>query len=122
MSEQGHYLFVYGTLKRGQRHHDLLSGQRFLGEATTEPCFRLHDCGPYPCLVEVPDNGIAVRGEVYLVDAATLDRLDVLEDVPHLYERRTIRLTGFGAPVAVYLSRQDTTDFPVCNDSWPPIL
>jgi gamma-glutamylcyclotransferase (GGCT)/AIG2-like uncharacterized protein YtfP len=117
-----HYLFVYGTLKRGQRHHDLLSGQPFLGEATTEPHFRLHDCGPYPCLVEVPVNGIAVRGEVYLVDAATLDRLDALEDVPHLYERRMIQFPGFGARVAVYLYRQDASDFPDCGACWPPIL
>jgi gamma-glutamylcyclotransferase (GGCT)/AIG2-like uncharacterized protein YtfP len=122
MSEGRQSLFVYGTLKRGQRHHDLLSGPAFIGEAVTEPRFRLHDCGPYPCLVEVADNGTAIHGEVYLVDAATLDRLDALEAVPHLYERRTIRLPGFGPPVAVYLYRQDTTGFPVCNDCWPPIL
>ena len=122
MSERRQYLFVYGTLKGGQRNHPLLDGQPFVGEAVTEPRFLLYDCGSYPCLVEVAENGVSVHGEVYLVDAATMQRLDALEEIPHLYERRTICLSGFGPPVAVYLYRQDTITLTSCGDRWPPIL
>ncbi len=38
-------LFVYGTLKRGERANRLLSGQRFVGAAETEPRYRLVDLG-----------------------------------------------------------------------------
>ena len=47
-----HRLFVYGTLKQGQGRSVLLDGQTFLGEAQTEPHYRLFSCGPFPCLVE----------------------------------------------------------------------
>jgi gamma-glutamylcyclotransferase (GGCT)/AIG2-like uncharacterized protein YtfP len=58
------HLFVYGTLKRGQRNHRLIADQRFLGEATTEPRYRVFDLGPYPGLVIDETNGVAVLGEL----------------------------------------------------------
>jgi gamma-glutamylcyclotransferase (GGCT)/AIG2-like uncharacterized protein YtfP len=122
MSEEGLYLFVYGTLKRGQRNHSLIAESPFIGEAVTEPLYRLYDLGPYPCLAEDADNGRPVRGEVFLVDARTLRRLDRLEDVPHLYERKTVRLHDFGPPVATYLYRQPVADLPDAGDTWTPAL
>src|SRR5690242_2147493 len=87
-------VFVYGTLKRGQRNHRLLAGQHFEGEAATRPLYRLYDLGRYPCLVEDPANGLAVCGEVWSVDQATLRRLDELEGVPVLFSRKDIALAG----------------------------
>ena len=118
MNEAGQYLFIYGTLKRGERNHRLLVGASFVGEAVTEPRYRLHDCGAHPALVEDETNGRAIRGEVYLVGPATLRRLDLLEDAPDLYELRPVRLQNFTPPVWTYLYRQDVSDLPECDDSW----
>src|SRR6185369_8713827 len=40
-------LFVYGSLKRGGRHHDELEGATFVGEASTLPGYRLEVLGEY---------------------------------------------------------------------------
>ena len=44
-------VFVYGSLRRGFRLLDQLSGSRFHALATIEG--HLHDLGPFPALVEV---------------------------------------------------------------------
>jgi gamma-glutamylcyclotransferase (GGCT)/AIG2-like uncharacterized protein YtfP len=112
-------VFVYGTLKRGQRNHRVLAGQRFLGEATTAPRYRLYDRGPYPCLVEDRANGVPVQGEVWVVDAETLGRLDAYEEVPKLYTRKEIDLAGYSAPVLAYFYNGDVTGFTDCGGQWP---
>ena len=85
-------IFVYGTLKRGFERHHLLRGQQFLSQASTESLYRLFDLGSYPGLVESP-AGLAVRGEVYCVDAECLCRLDEAEGVAEgLYVRRKVQL------------------------------
>lgn len=85
-------VFVYGSLKRGFALHGLLQGQLFLGNAVTEPLYRLFDLGSYPGLVEWPE-GLAIRGEVYQVDFECLRRMDEAEGVAErLYVRRTILL------------------------------
>lgn len=86
-------LFVYGTLMRGESAHALLGPTaRFIAEAQTEPRFTLLDMGEYPALVE--GGTTAVRGELYEIDAALLESLDRYEDVPELYERRSIIMGG----------------------------
>ena len=83
-----HRLFVYGTLKRGQGRSALLAGQTFLGEARTEPHYRLYSNGAFPCLVEAED-GVSIQGELWKVDDACLVRLDAVEGVDGgLFERR----------------------------------
>lgn len=74
-------IFVYGTLKRGRLNHGFLAGQKFVGEAETQPRYRMFDLGGYPGMVEVKEGGRCIRGEVWDVDAECLGRLDVLEDV-----------------------------------------
>lgn len=114
-------LFVYGTLKRGHRLHGCLTGQRYLGQALTLPEFKLLNCGWYPALVESGD-GRAIRGELWEVDAATLKRLDEVEEVDSgLYERREISLQSpfDDAPAIAYVYLQDTTALTDCGDEWP---
>jgi gamma-glutamylcyclotransferase (GGCT)/AIG2-like uncharacterized protein YtfP len=86
-------LFVYGTLMRGEGAHALLGPTaRFIAEAHTEPRFTLVDMGEYPALV---DEGMtAVRGELYEIDGDLLPALDRYEDVPEMYERRSIAVQG----------------------------
>jgi gamma-glutamylaminecyclotransferase len=118
VNEPGEYVFIYGTLKRGERNHRLLAGEQFAGEAVTEPLYQLYDCGTYPALVEDTANGRAVRGEVYLVGPATLRQLDALEAAPHLYQLLPVRLAGFDRPVKAYLYRKDVGGLAECGESW----
>lgn len=81
-------LFVYGTLKRGGSNHHYLTGQKFLGAASTTPGFRLYDLGGFPGLVEVAEDKIGVIGEIYDVDAKALEQLDILEGLAEGMYRR----------------------------------
>lgn len=79
----------------------------------------MHDVGSFPALVPT-ENGQNVLGELYLVDDATLARLDRLEGCPRLYRREqvTIQLvTGPGRGVEqtawVYIWNQPTDRLPV---------
>lgn len=85
-------LFVYGTLRRGERAHALLGAARFLGQAWTEPRFRLVDMGGYPALVE--GGSLRVLGEIYEIDPAQMDALDAYEDCPRLYRHAQLTLDG----------------------------
>ena len=73
-------LFIYGTLKRGCHNHFYMHGQQFVGEASTEPLYRLHNLGGYPGMV-LSSEGQSIEGEVWDIDEACRIRLDVLEGV-----------------------------------------
>jgi gamma-glutamylcyclotransferase (GGCT)/AIG2-like uncharacterized protein YtfP len=101
-------LFVYGTLKRGQRRNFYLTenGASFLREARTAPRYRLLRSffADYPCLVEDGEKGVSVEGELWDVPEQTLaDVLDPMEGVPRLFVRTTVVLDGEEEAVA-YLS------------------
>jgi gamma-glutamylaminecyclotransferase len=113
-------IFVYGTLKLGQRNHHFLADQDFRGEAHTLPRYRLYDCGRHPGLVEDSQNGIAVHGEVWKVSEEGLQKLDEYEGVPNLFCRRPIFLQGWDSPVEAYFYNGDVTGLKVCGDRWPP--
>jgi gamma-glutamylaminecyclotransferase len=115
-------LFVYGTLKRGLAGNQLLAEQQFVQEARTLPCYRLYDAGAYPCLVEDPVEGVAVEGEVWRVNPATLAQLDVFEGVPQLFVRRQIALAEVSGPVFAYFFQGDLSTFEDCGCRWPSIL
>ncbi|MBM81753.1 MAG: hypothetical protein CMJ78_14340 [Planctomycetaceae bacterium] len=85
-------VFIYGTLKRGFNLAWAMDGQRFLGEATTAPHYRMYNCGQYPGLVDCTD-GIAIHGELWEVNDYGLVLLDEVEAVETgLFERRAIAL------------------------------
>jgi len=57
------------------------------------------------------DTLCALKGEVYLVDAAGLATLDWLEDHPDLYERRLTPIARLGEAAWVYiLASRDSID------------
>jgi gamma-glutamylcyclotransferase (GGCT)/AIG2-like uncharacterized protein YtfP len=83
-------LFVYGSLLRGEREHELLDGAEFVREARTLAAYTLVDLGPYPALLQ---NGrIAVTGELYLIDKKHRFAIDVKKEVPVLFQRISVRL------------------------------
>lgn len=87
-------VFVYGTLKRGGENHEWIEGQHFVAKARTRPVYRMFDLGGYPGMVRSAD-GLAIQGEIWLVDGPGLLRLDVLEDIEGgEYERVDVEIEG----------------------------
>lgn len=98
------HLFVYGTLKKGERNHEkYFTGHDFVGPAVTaEAAYAMRDVDGdpgegeerfYPAVYSHP-SGAKIAGEVYAIDEDTLVLLDALEEVGTLYERRSITLEG----------------------------
>ena len=112
-------IFVYGTLKRGQRNHHFLRDQKFLADAQTESRYRLYDTGRHPALVNDAGNGIAVQGEVWQVSEETLQKLDEYEGVPEYFSRRPIGLQDWDTAVEAYFFNGDVTSLKDCGDHWP---
>ena len=120
------FYFAYGTLQRGFPNHE-----RFAAELG-EPVGRFRTAAPYPLVVPhqaactnpgcpylhrmaalLPDEGegVHVEGEVYVGEASTIERLDLLEnyvgqdEAGSTHLRRSVRLTpleGDGAPVEAH--------------------
>lgn len=114
------FLFVYGTLMRGGCRAGALVGQRFVGEASTEPRYRMVNCGTYPGLLEA-SPGRSIYGEVWEVKADCLPRLDEVEGVHlGLYERRPVWLRHPFAdrPVEAYFYLPSTAGMPDCGVRW----
>lgn len=93
-------VFVYGSLRRGERHHAELEGARYAGVCRTAPRYRLRSLGQYPALELHGDE--SVDGELYEVDAVLLVRLDEFEGCPELYQRAEVMLDD-GRVVQAYV-------------------
>ena len=112
-------LFVYGSLKRAGRHHDVLqaAAATFLGEAETVPGYRLIALGEYLALVPAPPGApgppcapcapneteteaepAVVEGELYEVPESQLPALDAFEGDAYMRGKVQIRLRASHAP------------------------
>ncbi|MBF9001707.1 MULTISPECIES: gamma-glutamylcyclotransferase family protein [Vibrio] len=109
-----HLVFVYGTLRQGECNHSYLVNSQLLGHFETKAEFALYDLGPYPGLVE---GHHTIRGEVYMVDDATLAKLDELEDVPVEYRRELIATTFGDAWIYIYQD-SDHLDTLIESGDW----
>jgi gamma-glutamylcyclotransferase (GGCT)/AIG2-like uncharacterized protein YtfP len=84
-----HNVFVYGTLKRGNRNNYLLKDAEYIGTATTVANYQMIHVG-YPVIMMDTGTGHPVAGEVYRVGDSVLKNLDMLESVGYSYDRNTI--------------------------------
>jgi len=102
------YLFVYGTLKRGYHNNVYLTGQKFVGEAETEPCYRLFDNGLFPMLVE-DEDGYSVSGELWRVTREATLEIDLHE---RLYNRRVVQIADppTDRPIFAYIYKEKIDD------------
>jgi gamma-glutamylcyclotransferase (GGCT)/AIG2-like uncharacterized protein YtfP len=103
-------LFVYGTLKSGERAHGLLSrwNPKFLGEFKTAPRYHLYEQGFFPGMVS--DDSIAggVYGELYEVSDDCMDAMDYYEGVESgLFRRETIELQDGSKAIAYFIVNPD---------------
>ncbi len=93
------YIFVYGTLKRGQRNHHLIAHAEFIDVGYIKGCV-LFDLGGCPAMMPGGSrNGSmehVAKGEIYAVKDGDLDntmaRLDVLEQEGTLYIRAKLKV------------------------------
>lgn len=111
-------LFVYGTLKRGGRNFFRMAGQEFVAEVTTAPRYRVIDLGAHPGLVHDDATGLAIRGELFAVDARGLAELDAFEEVPGPFVRERIEVPGY-AEVWAYYMNTPAPEGARTGDRWP---
>ena len=88
-----HRVFVYGTLKRGERNSHYLRRAEFLGRFITRSQYSMYLFDDYPAVCV--DGRHAIHGEVYHVDDDQFRDLDELEWYPDFYQRIEIP-TRFG--------------------------
>ena len=88
-----HLVFVYGTLKRGQRNAYYLAAAEFVDEFVTSDKFWMYEFDDYPAVCEQGSD--AIHGELYRVTDAQFASLDELEWYPDFYQRIVIS-TEFG--------------------------
>lgn len=105
---QTHRVFVYGTLRRGHSNHALLEMSKFIGEAKTLRTYWMITTGVFPVVLDaVPaDFGLpplAVAGEIYHVDDATLEQLDLLEREGRSYDRKVTDVYEAGHKVLAHI-------------------
>lgn len=98
-----HYVFTYGTLKRGYRNHHYLKNSKFICEASIDG-FYMFDLGKYPGIYE--GSGV-IYGEIYEVDDDELREMDLLEEEGSLYIRKSIRVNNLDAWIYVYNKKVD---------------
>lgn len=102
-------LFVYGSLKLGFRHANVLAGARRAGAAMAAP-FVLVRYREYPAMVPAPSG--VVHGELVFVDRSLLSVLDEFEGCPTLYQRHRIRLLGGREAEAYLIAAEVARDYP----------
>ena len=95
-------LFDYGSLLPGERDHDLLSSAVHLGPAQTLPEYYLVELNAFPALVH--GGRMEVRGELYRIDARTLQHIDARKEHPVLFQRQTITLANGESALAYLMS------------------
>ena len=92
---EDHYVFVYGTLKRGHKRHSILASSRsnrFCGVGVTlGKTYDLLIANPenIPVLMEntTKERLLKTKGELWLVDTETLIKIDHVESNGYIYER-----------------------------------
>jgi gamma-glutamylcyclotransferase (GGCT)/AIG2-like uncharacterized protein YtfP len=111
-------LFIYGSLKRGHSNHRLIAGQTYLGEAVTEPRYRVIDLGQYGGMIRDDAAGLAVKGELWAVTACALAELDDFEQQEGLYFRSPVAVAG-RAGVEAYFWTGPVPAGVRSGDGWP---
>ena len=85
---QKEYLFVYGTLKKGEKSHFFLKNAQFLGRARLSG-FNLYNLGEYPGIKR--GSGVVI-GEVYALDKELLKIIDEYEEEGKEYKRTCVEV------------------------------
>jgi len=103
-------VFVFGTLRKGYPNHALNSATLIDAACSTAQAYPLYLVGARfsPWLIDDPENGVRVQGELYRVTKDELATMDALERVQFSdgYQRRQISIVdsaGITQPADCYL-------------------
>ena len=102
-------LCVYGTLRRGEYAHKLLTkhGAKFIRECQTHPRYQLYDQGRFPGMT-IEDRPGGVYGELFEVTEECLEDTDYYEGVDSgLFSRQEIEIND-GDKAIAYLIQKST--------------
>lgn len=116
--DQRHYLFVYGTMKRGFPNHSRISGRpnnQFVGDARTTGGSYLMGSRTSGKDIVVPmvnrhsGGSFNILGELYIVDGPTIFNMDLAEGCPDVYIRKDVPVITDGTPysASMYLFVND---------------
>jgi gamma-glutamylaminecyclotransferase len=109
-------VFICGSALRGQPDHQNLQDAKFIGEAKTEPIYKLHAVGNgwHPGIYEVGEGGISIPGELY---GMTPEQYNYLKDnePPHMYPHE-VPLVGGGTAIAFLYPKEKVEEH-----GWPDI-
>ena len=82
-NQKKYILFVYGTLMKNKRAHDLLGNSKSLGDAFIKG-YKKIDMFYYPGIVVCENE--KVEGEAYIIDEETKRKVDVYEGEGYLFK------------------------------------
>jgi len=89
---ENNVIFVYGTLKRGFKLCDMLEKSKFLGDGETLHKYVMYTNGRFP-MVSDKYKETRISGEVYIVSDDVLENLDIIEDCPDVFTRKSVFVT-----------------------------
>ncbi len=115
------YIFVYGTLKKGDSNHQLLDGSEYICTTRTIGKYTMLDLGLFPGVLKDERSSRSsasfIHGEVYDITPHTLEALDNYEG--EWYFREEIELE-FGIEALIYfLKKIPAIDYDIIpNGNW----
>lgn len=103
-NDQSVYVFVYGTLKRGEANHGVMESANgeFVSESKLAGYYMVNTPW-YPFAAKSDNDDDYIEGELYKVPADKLHILDTLEGYPQLYDRDRVSVQDLD--VFIYVNR-----------------
>lgn len=90
-----HYLFVYGSLKKGFDNHIILKEANYISNAKTINKFAMYkeENKNYPYIVKNESIGHIIEGELYKITSENIwAKIDEFEGAPNYFKRINIRI------------------------------
>ena len=92
------FVFVYGSLRSGLKNNNYLSSSEYIGDFETQKEFHMitYNKSSFPYLLEdldIIEPPSIIKGEIYKVNQYVLNKLDVLEVHPDIYQRKLYKFT-----------------------------
>lgn len=112
------YIFVYGTLKRGDPNHQRLKGSEYVCTTRTKESYAMLDLGPFPGVLKAECSpqlqASPIHGEVYHINSQTLEALDSYEG--EWYFREEVQLEGRFTALMYFLRQLPVGNYTVIPD------